>query len=180
MMPIYKSNANFRIANQYIRRIGNSIDSHKIRIALASQGRKPKGITLLLVILVLTSLLSISLGIFTSVFTELRISGEIADSFVALYAADEAIERGLYLDRNQPVSLCTPVVGVGCKYVGPQVQLANGSCYILKVDKTVTGVSYNFDVNMRASGEYRCGGGVTSVKRALQTSYGQSIPPPPP
>src|SRR3989344_2612838 len=116
-----------------------------------------KGITLLLVILVLTPLLSISLGVFAVVFTELRISGEIADSFVALYAADEAIERGLYLDRNQPASLCTPVVGVGCQYVGAQVQLSNSSCYILKVDKTPTADPYTFDVNMRATGEYRCG-----------------------
>ena len=141
-------------------------------------GFPQRGITLFLVILVLTSLLSISLGIFTVVFSQLRLSGEIADSFVALYAADEAIERGLYLDRNQPAPLCTPVVGVGCLYVGSQVQLSNGSCYILKVDKTVTANPYTFDVNIRATGEYRCGGGITSVKRALQTSYTQSIPPP--
>ena len=38
MMSIYKSNANLRIANKRIRRIGNSPDSHKIRIALASRG----------------------------------------------------------------------------------------------------------------------------------------------
>ncbi len=163
--------------NKQIKKSVNSVRG----IFLRDFAGEKKGITLLLVILVLTSLLSISLGIFTSVFTELRISGEIADSFVALYAADEAVERGLYLDRRNPeTSLCVPVVGLGCQYVGDQVQLANGSCYILKVDKTITEVSYNFDVNMRASGEYRCGGGVTSVKRALQTSYGQSITPPSP
>ena len=134
-------------------------------------GISPGGITLLLVILVLTSLLSISLGIFTSIFTEIRLSGEVADSFVALYAADEAIERGLYLDRNQPTPICTPVPGVGCRYVGPQVQLSNGGCYILRVDKTPTGDPSAFNVNMRATGEYRCGSGRISVKRALQTSY---------
>ncbi|MFY9462279.1 MAG: hypothetical protein WAP51_03710 [Candidatus Sungiibacteriota bacterium] len=163
----FKTNSKFKIPN------------HKhFGFWILDFGFPQRGITLLLVILVLTSLLSISLGIFTVVFSQLRLSGEIADSFVALYAANEAIERGLYLDRNQPVSLCTPVVGVGCQYVGSQVQLSNGSCYILKVDKTLTANPYTFDVNMRATGEYRCGGDILSVKRALQTSYTQSIPSP--
>ncbi|MDO8500167.1 MAG: hypothetical protein Q7S66_05975 [bacterium] len=152
----------------------------KFGIQHSEFGISQRGITLLLVILILSSLLSISLGIFNAIFSELRLSGEIANSFTALYAADEAIERGLYLDRKQATTLCVPIVGVGCQYIGSQVQLSNGSCYRLRVDKKVTSSEYTFDVDLRASGEFRCGGDAFSVKRALQTSYSQSISPPTP
>lgn len=136
-------------------------------------GFPPRGITLLLVILVLASLLSISIGIFTSVITELRLSGEIADSFVALYAADEAIERGLYLDLNQPAPLCPGLVfGLNC-YDSGTVSLANGSCYRFRVDKVPVGMSNFSGMTIRATGEFRCGaaGPFGSVKRALRVDY---------
>ena len=43
MMPIYKWNANLRITNRCIRFIRNSHNWYKIRIVLASYGRKPAG-----------------------------------------------------------------------------------------------------------------------------------------
>lgn len=143
-----------------------------------------RGITLLLVVLVLSALLSISLGIFNSVFTEFRISGEIADSFTALYAADQAVERALYLDRGPSGPLCGGdtgrPIGVNC-YVecagiqDPQCSvelpaLSNGSCYRLRA--TVTTVSdEEEEVQLSGVGEYRCDEGILSVKRALETTY---------
>lgn len=59
-----------------------------------------KGITLLLVIVILSALVSISAGIFNVILGELMISGEIGESYVALYAADRAIDKFLYLDRS--------------------------------------------------------------------------------
>ena len=132
-----------------------------------------RGITLLLVILVLTALLSISLGIFNVVFTELRISGEISDSFAALYAADEAIEWGLYLDRIQTPPLCNLAPGLNC-YDSGWVSVLSGACYRLRADKTLTAPS-TYDVTLKATGEFRCGAGASAVKRALLTNYGQTF-----
>lgn len=60
---------------------------------------KKRGITLLLVILVSSALMAISLGIFNITFIELRISGELSNTFQALYASDQLIEYVLYRDR---------------------------------------------------------------------------------
>ncbi len=57
MMPIYKSNANLRITNQHVRRIGNSRDSHKIRIALASYSR---GFTMVEIVIILAIIIIVS------------------------------------------------------------------------------------------------------------------------
>lgn len=125
-----------------------------------------QGITLLLVILILSALLSISLGVYNSVFTEIRLSGEIADSFVALYAADEAIERGLFEDRDATPLCSAP--GTNC-YDSGWVTVASGACYRLRADRVDVGPTYN--MTLRATGEFRCGGGTFSVKRALSTDY---------
>src|SRR3990167_324040 len=58
--------------------------------------QKQSGITLLLVILVLASLMTISIGIFNVAYTEIVISRELTSSFRALYAADQGIEYMLY------------------------------------------------------------------------------------
>ena len=49
--------------------------------------------------LIAASLMTIAFGIFNFVITEIRISGDLNDSFEALYAADEAMEMILYEDR---------------------------------------------------------------------------------
>lgn len=53
----------------------------------------------MLVILVASALMAISLGIFNITFIELRISGELANTFQALYASDQLVEYVLYRDR---------------------------------------------------------------------------------
>lgn len=127
------------------------------------QRQNRSGITLILVILILSALLAISLSIFEIIFGEFRISGEMTDSFVALYASDEGLEELLYNDRVAE-SYCG---GPGSCHYGPERrQLSNGSCVTLRLDRT------GRDTTVVATGEYRCEApGIFPVKRALQTTY---------
>jgi len=114
-----------------------------------------KGIVLLLVLLILSSLLSISIGIFNLTVGEIRISGEIVDSFIAFYAADQGIEKTLYLDRVSQNTVCVnaqgnPVNGNDC-YTDDQI-LSNQSGFNVKVSKTPN------SVEIRAVGQYQCPG----------------------
>ncbi len=90
------------------------------------------GITLLLVVFLLSAILSISVGIFKLVLGELRISGETADSFRALYAADQGIERTLYRDRQQRAP-CVLIPPVCFEEVNAPVQ--SGASYTARVSK---------------------------------------------
>lgn len=131
---------------------------------IADKGlREKRGITMLLVVVILTALLSISIGIFGVVFGEIKISGEIADSFIALYSADQSIEELLYRDRIQAAICSTP--GVGCYVAGP-IDINSGGCYTIRVDK-VGGAT-----TITSSGQYRCGLNPSRVvKRGLKVSY---------
>ena len=55
-----------------------------------------RGVTLLLVVVVLSAVLTISVGIANIIFGQLKISGDSGDSFRAFLAADRAIEKKLY------------------------------------------------------------------------------------
>ncbi len=134
--------------------------------------RQAPGITILLVVLVLSALLSISLGILDVVLGEFRISGEITDSFIALYAADQGIEQILYSDRVQN-SIC-PGSG-SCSYGPVTTPLPNGSCYTLRLNRS------GANTVVVATGEYRCASPVLAVKRAFEATYihsATSTPPP--
>lgn len=120
---------------------------------------------MLLVVVILSALFSISIGIFNVVFGELRISGEIADSFVAFYAADQGIERTLYLDREQS-AICTITTGENCYVVSPPINTASGGCYGLRVNKISN------TTQIIASGQYRCGSNPARVvKRGFMVTY---------
>ncbi len=134
-------------------------------------GPERAGITLLLVILILSAILSISLGILDVVLGEFRISGEITDSFIALYAADQGIERILYDDRVQG-NICSG--GGNCSYGPVQTALSNGSCYVLRLIRT------GADTTVTSTGEYRCANTLLSVKRAFETAYTYSTSTSPP
>lgn len=117
--------------------------------------------TLLLVILIISSLLSISLGIFDVVLGEFRISGEITDSFIALYAADLGIEKVLYDDRVAD-SICQ---GSGSCTATFDITLANGACAKVRLSRT------GKNTTVISTGEYRCSSPNLSVKRAFQANY---------
>ena len=123
-----------------------------------------RGITLLLVVILLSAILSIGVGIFNVVVGELKISGEAADSFRALYAADQGIERTLYLDR-QARTLCSLVQGPNC-FVARDVPVQSEGCYTVRVSKS-GGIT-----EIILAGQYRCGESPARVvKRGFQITY---------
>lgn len=125
---------------------------------------KQEGITLLLVIVLLSAILSISIGIFNVVIGEFRISGEATDSFRALYAADQGIERTLYQDRMQE-ALCTVAQGADC-FVAEGVSVPSEACYTVKVSKLPAATA------IVIAGQYRCGPSPSRVvKRGFEVAY---------
>ncbi len=145
--------------------------------------RAPTGIALLLVVVVLSALLSVSLGIFAVVFGEAKISGEMTDSFRAIFAADQGMERMLYCDRAVPPANCDnlgqPAGCLGqpgqCTYPGPNptdtVQLPafpSGACVYVRLFRNASG-----DTGAFSTGEYACGVAERSVRRALRALYQQ-------
>lgn len=105
---------------------------------------------MLLVIVILSALLSISIGIFNVIFGELRISGEVADSFIALYAADRGMERTLYRDR---------VLGDTSVTNGESTVAAESSdgCYAISVGKSEVQCGTGVGTCIVSTGQYRCG-----------------------
>ncbi|MBI2055630.1 MAG: hypothetical protein HYT42_01930 [Candidatus Sungbacteria bacterium] len=133
---------------------------------LPSTGREAPvltGFTLLLVILVMSAILSISIGIFDLTYGESRISGEVGDSFLALYAADQGVEKTLYDDRVSD-TIC-PGSG-SCSYGPVSIPFANGSCALVRLSRSGGG-----DTTVVSTGQYRCSPSDLSTKRAISTSY---------
>ncbi len=146
-----------------------------------SNFQKREGITLLLVILVLSALMTISLGIFNIIFTELQISGELSRSFRALYASDQGLEYVLYRDRvlgdvcppnsspdaetpcpggSLPISLDTPGF-VNCFTFGyPDSRTAD-----------VTVVKFGGQTKIKSLGKSDCANSFRTVSRAFQIIY---------
>ncbi len=134
------------------------------------------GMTLLLVVPLLAAILSISIGIFTLTFGEIRISGEIEDSFLAVYAADQGLERGLYLDFTKGTINCS---GANCyveNWILPATTGASPSGYTMRISKTGSVTA------MTIVGQYRCPGTVGQgvacgtdtlriVQRGFEVSY---------
>ena len=101
--------------------------------------RKEKGISLLLTVFLLSLMLSISLGIFDIIYSELILSGDIRSSFFALYAADEIVEKTVYLDRILR-QICK-TISTDC-WVTALASASNNACNSVKVSKnTGTGLT---------------------------------------
>ena len=139
-------------------------------MTLKDKRRKTKdesssGITLLLVIVILSALLSIGIGIFNVVIGQIKISGDLNDSFIAFYAADQALERVLFIDRN--LSGCGVTSNPPCT-TDPNnpTDIASGGCYTVRTAKTST------DTTITAFGQYRCGANPSRVvKRGFLLTY---------
>lgn len=130
-----------------------------------------KGITILLVIIILSSILSIGLGIFNVIYGQIMISGEIANSFVAFYAADQGIEKMLYLDRityiGSTYGMCQASPGVPC-YIETQSAAINGGCYDVSVSKTVAPIA----TELKVLGQFPCSANPNRiVKRGFNLTY---------
>lgn len=104
-----------------------------------------KGIALLLTIIVLSIIMLIATFITTIVIAQLKISGDINDSIVAVYAAESGIEWQLYQKRQ------------GAVVVAPV--MSNGA----SLSVVVTGNFPNFTI--KSLGSYR------SVKRQFEVNF---------
>ena len=145
----------------------------KISRVILHYVRARQGITLLLVIVLLSAILSISVGIFNVIIGEFRISGETSDSFQALYAANQGAERTYYEDFQQNVlctspqqtALCTAAQSQDC-YCSPQVMTSSGACYVVLVSK-ISGLT-----RVESQGQYQCGiNSPRVVKRRVFAEY---------
>ena len=122
-----------------------------------------RGSSLLLVVVLLSAMLSISLGIFNVVFGQLKLSGEVADSFVAFFSADQGVEKILYRDRVLENICATP--GTNCFVEGP-TNVSSGGCYSIRVSKT------GGNTEVVTVGQYRCEtNSPRVVKRGFQVNY---------
>lgn len=125
-----------------------------------------RGITLLLVVVILSAILSIGIGIFNVILGQILLTGEVGDSFRALYASDQGIERTLYRDRSSGSPLAD-----GSSENSTTAGLSGGalslnSCYFMTVSKS-GGIT-----TIRANGEYPCGGtGSRFLKRGFEVTY---------
>lgn len=138
-----------------------------VSFAFCLLSSRKEGISLLLVVVLLSALFSISIGIFNLTLGQFLISGEIADSFVALYASDHAIERVLYKDRVAQ-TVC-PTRGNHCYEEGEDddpIIVPLAGCHYITVSKTgsmttITSIGWN-----------RCEANAQRViKRGLQVTY---------
>lgn len=129
--------------------------------------------TLLLVVLLLAAFLSIAAGIFQIAFTEYRLSGELSDSFRALYAADEGIERLFFYDRVLDSALgCSGITE--CHPAPQSIDFGNGVCLELQLSRETSAIT-----TLTAIGEFRCGGSPITVRRALEATYQKEAGPAP-
>ena len=134
---------------------------------------KNSGITILLVMLIVSSLLAIAAGIFNFVIGELKLSGNVNDSFQAIYAADEGAERVLFDDRVS--GLIDSADGVYC-WDGSQyilgsspcsgvINTAKGNCYIPEITRN------GGNTILKVVGKNSCAGSVTFINRAFEVRY---------
>ena len=123
-----------------------------------------RGMTLLLMIVLLAAFFSISLGIINILLGQLFVIGQAGESFRALYAADIGMERALYRDRVQ--NICG---GTSCS---ESKIFSNGSCYTANV---IVGSSAEcLTPNTRCvdvSGQSACVPAIRYVEREFDIKY---------
>jgi hypothetical protein len=117
-----------------------------------------RGVTIVVVIVVLAAILSIGVSVSNIVIGELRLARQIEYSFRALFAADQGLERALYRDRILGDS--SSETGIIIDYIGSQ------ACFDAIITKT-SGTS------ITTRGFFRCD--ITDpsqqVQRTWQASY---------
>lgn len=123
-----------------------------------------RGVTMLLVAVIVSALLSISVGIFNVIYGQIRISGDINDSFLSFYAADQGMEKTFYRDRVLQEIVCS---GCNC-FTDPNVAVTSGACYTAAVSKNCSGGG----TDVVSTGQYQCSASPNRVvKRGFQASY---------
>jgi Tfp pilus assembly protein PilX len=144
-----------------------------------------RGMVLVLSIIMLSMILSTSLGIFYIVFSGLRLAGTSRESQLAYYAADAGVECALYTDFRGDSSFGTstaPSVASDCLNVSNvqslsgaylngatfNVEYGNGSCSEVMVDK----VSKSPQTVITSVGRNSCApSAVNRVNRSIEVKY---------
>jgi len=112
---------------------------------LMTFNNNPKGIALLLTVVIISIVLLIAALIANIVITQLKLAGDINDSVAAIYAADSGVEWQLYQIRNG-VSVTAPA-------------MSNGAT----LSVTLTGAYPNFTI--KSLGSYR------TVSRQFEVNF---------
>ncbi|RJQ37540.1 hypothetical protein C4552_00705 [Candidatus Parcubacteria bacterium] len=120
--------------------------------------RNRSGMALPLVVLLVGAFLVISMNVFQNVYTEQILVGTLRDSFIAVYSADQGMERILYLDIAQGAIVTPP------DYTETR-ELFNGACYTITVRRPGAFTSAN------ASATYPCDAGEQAVRRRIDAVY---------
>ena len=93
--------------------------------------RAKRGMTLLLIVILLAAFLSIAMGVINILLGQIFLVGQSGESFQALYAADAGMERTLYRDRVLNVF----TAGI---YIETNT-FADGSCYQMTLNVAPSG-----------------------------------------
>lgn len=153
------------------------VSSFKFHVSLCVNKNK-QGMILVMVVLITSAILAVGLGIFSSVFNQLRSASETKYSFNALYAADQGMERTLYLDRKAAGGpLCSGAVidaipDVDC-YILTDFPVGNSACVTARVSKDIKcdETAEAGWTRIRSTGKYQCSSGELAVKRAFCLNY---------
>jgi len=119
-----------------------------------------KGTTLYLAVIVLSVLLTISIGLSLIIFGQIKIQREIGLSVVALCAAESGIERALYAIYKENILQPDTATSITST-------LDNGSSYIVYIYASSTG-------QCDSSTQYYClksRGNFRGVVRAIEVSF---------
>lgn len=155
-----------------------NINKKKPSFLQASDLILQRGVAIYLAILIMAVLLAIALGITTILIGQIKISREIENSVVAIYAADTGIEHILYEEKlcrksGCPAyckSICSGLPETYTIGVPDPILLDNGATYSVTVNYgTENGEE---KVQFKSIGEYK------GVKRAIETSMPRAQRPP--
>lgn len=134
-----------------------------------------KGITLLLAVFVSSLTLTLGMGIFTLLFSEVEFSGTAKESVLAFYAADSGIECALYWDIQQNAFATSSTSSINCdddSFVvgGPSgfsrftISFNDNSCATVEVTKST-------DTTIVSQGKNFCTNSSKTVQRGLRVNY---------
>ena len=137
--------------------------------------KQKKGITLLLAILISSLILTLGIGVFTLLFSEIKISEIAKESFIAFYAADSGIECAIFWDTAANAFSTSSTFSINCDgdtfIVGGSsgvssftIPFDNGSCTEVRVTKGVETV-------ITSQGRNTCAPSSITVQRGLRVNY---------
>jgi hypothetical protein len=87
-----------------------------------------QGVSIFLAVVILTLLMSVSLGISTLLVSQIRTMRDLGNSVAAFYASESGIEEALKLASNETYNSVTVTLSNGATYQAAGVASGVGSC----------------------------------------------------